>query len=538
MQSWLTLIPPVIVLILAIVTRKVLPSLIIGILSACIIVTNFSIWQTILLFSTRTGEQLFDPQNILTFGFLIILGMIITLVNISGGTNAYGILIKKVLKTARSAKFSSIALSLLFMIDDFFSTLTVGCIMKPLTDSFGIPRVKLAFLIDALAAPMVIIVPISTWIAILLMQLNKAGISDLLQDNPIILADPFMTYLHVIPFTLYSFAILTSVWFIVYYSISFGSMKTHELIAQQTGNLFGGRPPLLVNTENQSCASTKGKVSDFVVPIALLVIFCAFFICYSGNLWILGGNASFLETIQKADIFFALFMGSLIAFLLSFVWMLTRNTLTIKQFKPIAQGGWNLMGDSLAVLLFAWIFSSVLKDDLQTGQYLAYILVGTIPIWFLPSMFFIASLITSIATGSSWGTIAVMIPIAIPMLASLFQVNIPAAPITIPDLYPLIGAIFSGSVAGDHISPIAPTTIMSATSSGSYLADHVYTQLPYAIPSIISSLIGYCLIGILLKYGYSLIFCAFFGLISAIIFALTLLWFSNLISHKISLKSK
>lgn len=481
MQSWIVLVPPLLVLAFAVITHRVLFALFIGIVSSALIVTNCHLKETFYFLAKNFWQQIYDASNLYTFAFLIVLGMIISLMSAAGGTSAYGTIIKKILKDAKSAKFSSIILSLLFMIDDFFSCLTIGCIMRPLTDSFKIPRAKLAFLIDSLASPLVVIMPVSTWIAMLLMQLNKAGISDVPGDQPIFNADPFLTYLNIIPYVFYSFIILISVWFIVQKNISFGLMRKHELIAQKTGNLFGGKEP---EKTTISESPQDGSLFDFIYPIGSLMVF------------------SLIAFLYSHDPFFAFLIGSIISCTSSLLLMLSRGKITISQLKPVSIEGYELMIGSIQILLLAWTFSSILKNDLQTGQYIAHLLLGALPGWLLPAMFFLASLITSIATGSSWGTIAVMVPIAVPMVAAFFKITTPAAIASVPLLLPVIGAIFSGAVAGDHVSPIGTTTIMAATSSGSYLDDHVKTQLPYALPALIGALIAYLLVGILIPYPW------------------------------------
>lgn len=522
-QSWIVLIPPILVLSLTIITKRILASLFVGIVASGLIVTDFSASQTINLLVIRFWGQIYNGPNFYNFSFILMLGILITLMANTGGTAAYGKLIKKLLQTARSAKFSSTILSLLFMIDDFFSSSTVGCIMKPLTDSFRIPRAKLAFLVDSLAAPLVILLPISTWIGILLMQLKTSGISLNPADTPIIAADPFVTYLSSIPFIFYSIIILASVWFIVYHSISFGPMYQHEQIAQKTGNLFGGKEPIKNITE-EPC-DQEGLIIDFLLPIGTLIVFIVSAILYTGNSKLFGGSNNLMQTMQQADIFFALFVGGLSTIVFNCTQMTLRKRLPWQKYPKLIKGSWELMAGSIAVLLLAWTFSTMLKDDLKTGHYIAQLLVGSVSAALLPAMFFIASFITAMATGSSWGTFAVLVPLAIPMLAAFFQSITPSSPESIPLLYPVIGAIFAGGVAGDHVSPIAGTTIMSATSAGCYLDDHVYTQFPYALPALIASTISYLLVGILAPYGLWL--AAFISLISGLVIALASLYGIN-----------
>lgn len=488
---WSALVPPLLVLILSITTRQVFLSLLTGIIYACLSLKNFNPIKATHLFVQRCSEQFIDPSNILTAAFLLLLGMLITLMNITGGASAYGNTLKKLLKSARSTKLSTIGLSLLFMIDDFFSSLTVGCIMRPLTDQFNIPRAKLAFLIDSLSAPLVIIMPISTWIAMLLMQLNKAGISSDITDKPIILADTFLTYLHAIPYVFYSFLTLLSVWLIVQFGISYGPMKHHEIIARTDGNLFGGRRPLYTACNE----AAQGSIIDFAVPICSLLTFIIFSILYFGNSSLLGGTNNVLQTIQRADIYLALFIGALCTTILNITHMVLRKKISYKDTMRILVGMWDLMGSSIIMLFFTFVFSTLLKDDIKAGQYLAQLLTGAIPESLLPVLLFIVSFITSTATGSSWGTIAIIMPLAIPIVGSFFQVTTPTDPSAIPLLYPVIGAIFSGTVAGDHLSPISSTSVMSATSAGAYLSDHINTQFFYAIPSLLATCAAYAATG-------------------------------------------
>ncbi|MGB8468240.1 MAG: Na+/H+ antiporter NhaC family protein [Candidatus Babeliales bacterium] len=500
-HSWVTLLPPTIVLVCSSLTKRVSFSLLMGITSAALIVSHFYVPGTVAIATARIFNEIIDPANMLTNAFLLLLGMIITLMNLTGGTYAYGVLLQKWLKTARHAKLSSIALSLCFMIDDFFSSLTVGCIMKPLFDTFHIPRVKLAYLIDSLAAPMVIIMPFSTWLAMILMQLHKAGIHEEMAQHPLIIADPFLTYLRVIPFILYSFACLATVFFISYFSISYGPMAAQEAIAHETGNLFGGKSPL---KETVSIVTPTGSIIDFAFPLISLITCCVATILHDGNSTVFGGTNGVLAAVQQANIFWALFFGAAISFVISFCFMIFRKKMGVFALVETVRGGFDLMWTSIVTLVLAWTFSSMLRTDLFVGSYLAQSLTGTIAGWLLPALFYCASLITAIATGSSWGTIAVMVPIAVPMLPPFFGIATPATPETIAMVYPVIGAIFSGAVAGDHVSPIAPTSIMSATSAGCYLTDHIVTQLPYAIPALVNTVIGYLAIGLMLHNSYSL----------------------------------
>lgn len=497
-NSWLVLLPTLIVLSIAFMTKKVVPALFVGIILAALIVSDFSLMQTGSIIISNISDQI-DISNFYMFAFLITLGSLISMMGKTGGTSAYGNLIKKHIKNGKNIELASLFLSLSFAIDEYFNILTVGSIMKNVTDSFAIPRAKLAFFLDSFGAPVLILMPISTWIAMILMQLEKAGVSINPAENPFIWSDPFAFYLQSIPFIFYSIITIVSTFFIVKYSISYGPMQKHERIALSRGNLFGGKEAPATTAIYP--AHTQGSLFDFVMPISLLLISIFTSILYLGNSWIFGGVNSFLRVIQTVNIFLAFFIGGIVALLVSSAIFLFQKKILISSLPSFFKEGFNLMKDSIIILLLAWTFSSLLKNDLKTGQYIASLIIGSMNAAFLPAMFFITAFITASGMGSSWGTIAVLIPLAIPMITSFFNATLPASPESISLVFPVIGSIFSGSVAGEHISPIGTTTIMATASAGCYLQDHIYTQLPYALPSLFAALIAYLIAGFTIQYG-------------------------------------
>lgn len=492
--GWLSLVPPLLVLTLAVATKRVLPALIAGVITATLIATHVSPFKAIAMAAQHGWMQIVDLSNIYTFGFLIILGSLIALLERTGGTQAYARLVQKRLKTKKLAQMGSIALSLCFMIDDFFSSITVGSIMRPLTDKFHIAHAKLAYLIDALASPLVILIPISSWIAMLSAQLEQSGISANASAQPLILADPFSTYIKSIPFIFYSLITLVSVLFIVQCNISYGPMHEHELIAATTGNLNAGKHDLKVMS---GPSHSNAKLADFLFPFMSLFGCVIFSLLYLGGFYLLGGTHSIVESLQHTDIFLGLFLGGLLAFTLSVIFSLVRKTITPHLLPSILKEGYQSMAASIAVLVLAWTFGSLLRNELHTGAYMAQLVLQAFSVTLLPCLFFIITTLTSIAIGSSWGTIAIMVPLAIPMLVSITGLSAPVSPDAVPLLYPLIGSIFAGAVAGDHVSPIASTTLMSAASSGAYLSDHVHTQFFYALPVLCATAVAFLLSGIL-----------------------------------------
>ena len=412
--SWIVLVPPIAVLATSFITKKILPSLMLGIALSAFIVKDFNPLNTLLKIGAVFLEQLTTLDTLYIFLFLLFLGALISLITITGGTQAYANLIQNKIKTARGAESATILLSLVLLFDDFFSSITVGSIMKPITDTFSIARVKLAFLIDSMAAPLVVLMPISSWIATLTMQLSKAGIGHNLAQNPLVLGEPYWIYLNIIPYIFYSLFLIVSVFIIVTLQLSFGPMKRHELIAQQTKDLFGGKKP--VSSIIETLPSRKGSLSDFLIPLIMLLFTTFSALLYSGNYRLFHGHNSFLQSLHQANIFYSLFLGSLITLALCIIYFLAQKKINYSDVIIINKSSIDLMGTSIAILFCSWAFSSLLLNDLQSGSYLAHLLIGNVSINFLPCIFFIASSITSISIGSSWGTIAILTPLAIPML--------------------------------------------------------------------------------------------------------------------------
>ena len=496
--SWIILTPPLLVLIIAIITRKVIPAIITGIISAALIATQFSLYNTVaLIWHTFLEESQLSylwnptdsPDHLYTFAFLIFLGIIIALITQTGGITAYSNLINLRLKNKKSVEITSLFLSFFFFIDDYLNSLTVGCIMQPLTDKFKVPRAKLAFLLNAVSSPLCVIVPISSWVAMIVMNLKTSGIAEKSQELIYIKADPFNIYLNTIPYVFYAFFIIASAWIIVYFNLSYGSMRSHEIIAQSNNNLFGGKP--VISTTSYSSQECKtGSISNFFIPLSSFIIGVVFFLLYTGGWYYLGGNNSFFSALQQAQSFYSLFIASALSLLLSIFYFMYTNQLTFSQLNNAIKQGFNLMKSSIIVLLLAWILGNILKDQLQVGSYLAHLIVGTLPLFLLPLVIFFISLVICSSTGSTWGTISIMIPLTVPLIATLENSMLPLDPHYIPLLYPVLGALLSGSLAGSHISPITDATIMASTSAGSYHLDHVATQFSYSIPAIIGTVVA------------------------------------------------
>jgi Na+/H+ antiporter NhaC len=494
-HSLASLIPPLLVLSIAITTRKIVTSLIIGIISAALIAKDFNIFQSIkliwnLLLEESQITHLWNPvgssDHLYTFTFLIFLGIIISLITKTGGIAAYSNWIKTKLKTQKSVEMSAILLAPFFFIDDYLNTLTVGCIIKPLTDKFNIPRVKLAFLLDIMSSPLCVLIPASSWVAMIVANLKTSGISESAtsaSDQIYIKADPFSVYLATIPYIFYAiFAVITAL-IIVHFRISYGPMSKQEKVALETGNLFGGKNPIEIEKEDMIC--TVGSLSNFLIPLGSFIGTTIGMLLYTGGWSVLGGNQTFVQALQQSDSFYSLFMASVISILTSITYFVTHNIIDVKSFFKASHNGFNLMKGSLLVLLLAWTLGDILKDDLQAGTYLADILMGSLPLFLIPLVIFATSTLVCASTGSGWGTISIMAPLSIPLVA----LNPEHAYL----IYPVIGSLLSGALVGGHISPITDATIISSTSATSYHMDHVTTQIHYVIPPIVGTVISIAL---------------------------------------------
>ncbi|MDQ5891019.1 MAG: Na+ antiporter NhaC [Candidatus Dependentiae bacterium] len=496
--TFLSIVPPLLVLALGILTHRIVTSLVIGLCLAALIAVGGNVidglqllivkfWSTADIASLSSWETINDSQTILIFLFLINLGIIVAILDHTGCAQAYANMIRKKLKNACQVEQASLLLSLVLFLDDYFSTLTVGSIMRPITDKFKIPPVKLAFLIDSMAAPMAVLMPISSWVAVIMGQIQRAGISETVTDATVIIGDPFLAYLSLLPYMFYSFILMISAWFIVLKRISFGPMRSHEIAAQENHEQSRS-----VSSETE--CNARATLTDFVAPIALFMIVTFIALLMSGDSTLFGGSNNFLDALRTAKAAYALALGSIVSLIVSIGYLYSRSLLELKKVPGLLYKGAELMAPAMLILFLCWTFGNMLNQELHTGNYIATLLAHTVPLWSVPALFFVVSSITSFAMGSSWGTIGIIIPIAVPMLIKLAQLEIPIPIGEVPCLFPMLGAILSGAVLGDHVSPISDTTIMSSASTGSYHLDHVYTQLVYVLPIFVGTLTA-CLVG-------------------------------------------
>lgn len=511
-HSWLVLTPPIIVLLIAFITKKLNPALVIGIICSALIAKDFGIIEGGKLAGISLWNEITSIDTLLFYAFLAMLGTVVALVGRSGGAAAFARVIGKKLQNKKMAETASVYLSFSLFIDDYLSNTTVGYVMRPLTDKFKVARAKLAFLVHSIATPLVVLAPISGWSAMITSRLGQAGISQATEQNLQVSANPFLVYLKSIPFIFYSFLMLASVWFIVRRRISYGPMHHHESIAEKTGNLLGGQKDTAQSIDGEE--PVKGTLADLFFPLAIFVGSIVTTTLFSKKLVA-------LVNIKANASMFALFAAGLISLVSGFAFSVWRKRLTIKNIPSVIYKGIQLMLDAIIMLFLAATLGSIIRDYLHTGHYLADLMTGNISLTLIPLMLFIVSAAIAIATGTSWGTIAIMAPITVPMVTKLAQVATPANLASVALILPAIGAMLSGAVCGDHISPVSETTIMAANSSGSNPIDHATTQFFYALPSVLCSLLAFWLSGLLIGYG-TLISSLFSGGISLIICLVTL----------------
>lgn len=473
--GWLTLIPPVIAIILALITKEVISSLLLGILAGAFIYSNGSVIGMITTAFGVMGERMGENVNILIF--LSILGAIVVIVTKGGGSRAYGEWAIKHIKTRKGAAFATSALGCLIFIDDYFNCLTVGTVMKPVTDKHRISRAKLAYILDATAAPICIIAPVSSW---------GASIATYIQDA-VEGSNGMATFFEIIPYNLYAILTIIMIVIICGTKLNFGPMKRFEKAAIEEGDLFSGNEVKTVSSEEVEI-SDRGNVLDLVIPIGALIVATIAAMIYTG-----GGftkEVSVLSSFGNCDSSLSLVIGSFLALVITFVLYLPRKIMTFKEFMESITEGIKSMVPAFTILVLAWTIGGICSEEyLATGHFVGELVKSaSFPVFILPAVIFIVAAFLGFATGTSWGTMAILIPIG----ASICKADTTAV-----ILYPVLGSILAGAVYGDHISPISDTTILSSTGAGCNHLDHVSTQFVYASVVAACSITGYILMGIL-----------------------------------------
>ncbi len=463
--TYWALIPPVVAIVLALITKEVYSSLFIGIVTGALFYSNFNLetaYTTIL--NDGFIASLSSAWNVGILIFLVVLGTIVVLMNKAGGSAAYGKWAANKIKGRKGALLSTFGLGCLIFVDDYFNCLTVGSVMKPVTDKHKISRAKLAYIIDATAAPICMIAPISSW---------AAAVTGVVDGY-----DGFSLFIQAIPYNLYSLLTIFMIIFISLIGLDYGPMKMHETNALN-GDLFttGSRP----YDTDEKVPTSKGKVCDLVIPIIILIASCIIGMVYTGGFF---DGTSFMQAFADCDASLGLALGSVFALISTIVYYICRKILNFEECMAALPEGFKSMVPAILILTFAWTLSGV------TGLLGADVFVGNLfksgaesLTLFLPAIVFLVAVFLAFATGTSWGTFTILLPIVV-------GVGLEGSLLVIA-----ISACLAGAVCGDHCSPISDTTIMASTGAQCDHIAHVSTQLPYVITVAVVSFAGYILAG-------------------------------------------
>ena len=488
-SSLISLLPPVIAIVLALITKEVYSSLFVGIVSGALLYANGNLVLMLnsMLYNEDGGMiyKLADSWNVGILVFLVILGIMVALMNKVGGSAAFGQWASTHIKTRVGTQLATMALGVLIFIDDYFNCLTVGSVMRPVTDRHQVSRAKLAYLIDATAAPVCIIAPVSSWAA--------AVTSSVPDDSGI---NGFAMFLNTIPFNFYAIGTLLMIISITVLKFDFGPMKLHEDNARK-GDLFTTAARPYGDADNE-ISNPTGKVIDLVFPIITLIICCIVGMIYTGGFF---DGENFINAFANADASMGLVLGSIVTLIITFCFYMIRGCISFKEFTDCIPEGFKAMVAPILILTMAWTLSGM--TNLLGAKYYVHDIVnasaGALNM-FLPAIIFIIAAFLAFSTGTSWGTFSILIPIVC---------NVFGSTDTYQMLVISIAACLSGAVCGDHCSPISDTTIMASAGAHSDHVNHVSTQLPYVITVAAVSAVGYIIAGILgYLYGNNMVLIA------------------------------
>ena len=461
--TWLSLLAPVIAIVLALITKEVYSSLFIGILAGALLSANF---KPVAAMDNLLNEGFIAAVSGTAgiFIFLVLLGVLVALINKSGGSAAFGAWASKNIKSKAGASIATFILGVLIFIDDYFNCLTVGSVMRPVTDKCKISRAKLAYLIDATAAPVCMIAPISSW---------AAAVASYAPEG-----QGLGLFIQAIPYNFYSLLTFVFIIAITFMKLDYGPMKKHELNALK-GDLFSG--DVVSASAEDNDYSSKGKVIDLLLPIIALIIVCVFSLIYVGGYF---SGASFVDAFGNTDATVGLPWGAIIVLVFTIIYMLLRGTIKFKEAMECIPKGFNAMVPAILILTFATALKNMtglLGSDAFVEGALAN--AGALKN-FLPAIIFLVAVGISFATGTSWGTFGILIPIVLGIFESGTEIAIIG-----------MSACLAGAVCGDHCSPISDTTIMSSAGAQCNHINHVSTQLPYAITVALVSFVTYIIAG-------------------------------------------
>ena len=467
--SFWALVPPIVAIALALITKEVYSSLFIGILVGGLFYSGFGFEGTIThIFQDGIIGVLSDSYNVGILVFLVILGTMVCLMNKAGGSAAFGRWASSHIKSRAGAQLATILLGVLIFIDDYFNCLTVGSVMRPVTDKQNVSRAKLAYLIDATAAPVCIIAPISSW---------AAAVTGFVEGE-----DGFSIFIRAIPYNFYALLTIVMMVGMVLMKVEYGPMKVHETNAKK-GDLYTTPDRPYANAEEDMTDNGKGKVIDLLIPILSLIICCVIGMIYTGGFF---DGVGFVEAFSNSDASVGLVLGSFFGFIITIILYVVRKVLSFSDCMSCIPDGFKAMVTAILILTFAWTLKAM-TDSLGAKEFVAGMMETSAQglMNLLPAIIFLVACFLAFATGTSWGTFGILIPIVVAVFEGRNETMMIIS----------ISACMAGAVCGDHCSPISDTTIMASAGAQSNHINHVNTQLPYAITCAAVSFVTYIVAG-------------------------------------------
>ena len=477
------LFPPVVAIALALISKEVYSSLFLGCLVGSLLLSNFSPWETVVNLvgaGDNGGVGMINSIDVSIIIFLVILGIMVDLMNKAGGSAAFGRWATKAVKSRCGAQLLSMLLGVLIFIDDYFNCLTVGAVMRPVTESHNISRAKLAYIIDATAAPVCMLAPVSSWAA--------AVASYVPEGFP---GSRISMFLSQIPWNYYCILTLIMIIIISVFNIDYGPMLTHEYNAQVKGDLFTTEHRPFAGADDYEEGAKHSSVADLLVPVIVLIALCVVGLIWTGGMWDAESDNyhNFIMSFSDASAGPGLCLGSIVALVFTFIYYWLRGLIGFeKSFESVPNGFIQMVAPCL-ILTFAWTLCYLCRDDgLQVGTFVREMMANTGSLAnFLPAVIFIIACFIGFATGTSWGTIGIMVPLVCAVFDWTDQLTL---------LSIGIAASCAGGVCGDHLSPISDTTIMASAGAHCYHLNHVSTQIPYGVTVAVVSFVSYIIAGL------------------------------------------
>ena len=475
------LFPPVVAIALALISKEVYSSLFLGCLVGALLLADFDPWQTVVNFiGAGDGVGMINAIDISILIFLVVLGIMVDLMNKAGGSAAFGRWAKKAVKSRVGAQLLTMLLGVLIFIDDYFNCLTVGAVMRPVTESHKISRAKLAYIIDATAAPVCMLAPVSSWAA--------AVASYVPEGFP---GSRISMFLSQIPYNYYCILTLIMVIVISVFNIDYGPMLTHEYNAQVKNDLFTTEHRPFAGADDYEEGAKKSSVLDLLLPVIVLIALCIVGLIWTGGMWDAESDnyGNFIMSFSDASAGPGLCLGSIVAIVFTFIYYWLRGLIGFEKSFESVPNGFIQMVSPILILCFAWTLCGLCRDDgLQVGTFVENVMANTGDLAkFLPAVIFIVACFIGFATGTSWGTIGIMVPLVCAVFDWTTQVDL---------LSIGLAASCAGGVCGDHLSPISDTTIMASAGAHCYHLNHVSTQIPYGVTVAAVSFVSFIIAGL------------------------------------------